>query len=59
VLAGGSRSGAIVAPTLLENVPKECSVVSQEVFGPVVVLEPYATFKEAVEKWGPALQERA
>ncbi len=50
VLVGGKREGPVHEATLLERVPKECEVVCSEVFGPVMVMEPYATFKEAVLK---------
>ena len=49
-LAGGKRDGAMHDATLLENVPPECDVVKEEVFGPVVVIDHYATFKDAIAK---------
>ena len=39
LLCGGSRDGAMLDPTLLENVPDGCAVVAEEAFGPVAVLE--------------------
>ena len=39
--------------TLLDNVPPECDVVKEEVFGPVVVMDRYATFKDAIAKCVP------
>ncbi len=50
MLAGGKRDGAMHDATLLENVPAECDVVKEEVFGPVVVMSRYATFKDAIAK---------
>ena len=50
LLAGGKRDGAMHDATLLENVPAECDVVKEEVFGPVVVMSRYATFKDAIAK---------
>jgi len=50
LLAGGKRDGAMHDATLLENVPAECDVVKEEVFGPVVVMSRYATFKDAITK---------
>ena len=48
LLAGGKRDGAMHEATLLDNVPRECDVVKEEVFGPVVVMDRYATFKDAI-----------
>ncbi|MCO5599717.1 hypothetical protein L7F22_053822 [Adiantum nelumboides] len=48
LLVGGKRKGAFVEPTLLENVPSDAEARVEEIFGPVVVLYPYKTFKEAV-----------
>ncbi|MCA9243605.1 MAG: aldehyde dehydrogenase family protein [Phycisphaerales bacterium] len=48
VLCGGRRDGAIHAPTLLENTPRDQNVSCAEVFGPVATLEPFLNFKEAI-----------
>jgi glyceraldehyde-3-phosphate dehydrogenase (NADP+) len=40
VLAGGRRTGALLEPTVLENVPKTAKVHVEEVFGPTVNLYP-------------------
>ncbi|MEU5695637.1 aldehyde dehydrogenase family protein [Actinosynnema sp. NPDC020468] len=50
LLTGGTRDGAVVAPTVLANVPEDCKVVAEEVFGPVVVLTPFSTVDEAFAK---------
>lgn len=50
VLCGGKRSGRIVEPTLLENVPHDASLCAQEAFGPVAVLEPYDDFAAALAR---------
>lgn len=39
LLAGGTRVGTLVAPTLLTDVAAGSKVVSEEVFGPVVVVQ--------------------
>lgn len=50
ILAGGKRDGATYEATLLEGVPHSCDLVTKEAFGPVLVMEPYETFKEAVAR---------
>jgi acyl-CoA reductase-like NAD-dependent aldehyde dehydrogenase len=50
VLTGGKRDGAMFSATLLEDVPKDARVVTQEVFGPVAVLDRYTKFKDAVDR---------
>jgi acyl-CoA reductase-like NAD-dependent aldehyde dehydrogenase len=40
LLAGGQRDGALLQPTVLVDVPSDSAVSCQEVFGPVVVVEP-------------------
>ncbi len=49
LLCGGSRRGAMVEATLLEDVPKDLPVVAKEVFGPVAVLYRFEDFDEALE----------
>jgi acyl-CoA reductase-like NAD-dependent aldehyde dehydrogenase len=48
VLTGGSREGSVVQPTVLVNVTPDMKVCKEEVFGPVVAVEPYQTFEEAI-----------
>ena len=47
VLIGGTRTGTTYAPTVLENVPADAKLVCEEVFGPVLVLQPVAHPDEA------------
>ncbi|MGW4638875.1 aldehyde dehydrogenase family protein [Sphaerisporangium sp. NPDC004334] len=47
VLTGGGRDGATVAPTVLADVPGEAKVVREEVFGPVLVVQPVGSADEA------------
>lgn len=47
VLAGGTRVGATVAPTVLADVPADAKVCREEVFGPVMVLQPVDSVDEA------------
>jgi glyceraldehyde-3-phosphate dehydrogenase (NADP+) len=47
--AGGLGEGNLMPPTVLENVSREMAVWREEVFGPVVVLAPFADFTQALE----------
>ncbi|MAE71091.1 MAG: aldehyde dehydrogenase [Gemmatimonadetes bacterium] len=49
LLAGGTREGTLVRPTVLEGVAARAKLGCQEVFGPVVTLQPYGTLDEAIE----------
>ncbi|MGE0430871.1 MAG: aldehyde dehydrogenase family protein [Planctomycetota bacterium] len=49
VLTGARRKGVYVEPTVLTNVPFDDPCVQDEVFGPVVILEPYDTFEQVIE----------
>lgn len=48
LLCGGQRQGVMLAATLLENVPKDCALVQEEVFGPVAVLSSFSDFNQAL-----------
>ncbi|WP_214413131.1 aldehyde dehydrogenase family protein [Sphaerisporangium fuscum] len=47
LLTGGGRDGATVEPTVLTDVPADAKVVQEEVFGPVLVIQPVASVDEA------------
>jgi len=49
-LCGGKRAGALMEPTVLENVPETATIHHEEVFGPAVNLYKISTMEEAVEK---------
>ncbi len=49
-LCGGNRNGSLVQPTVMENMPAEAKLDSQEIFGPVVTLYKIDSLDEAVEK---------
>lgn len=49
-LCGGKRTGALMEPTVLENVPETATIHHEEVFGPAVNLYRISTMEEAVEK---------
>jgi acyl-CoA reductase-like NAD-dependent aldehyde dehydrogenase len=48
LLCGGRRTGAVLEPTVIVNVKPEMKVCAQEVFAPVVALEQFSDFKDAV-----------
>lgn len=50
LLCGGQRRGLIVEPTILTGTRPDMKVNSQEVFGPVVTVEPYKDFDEALRR---------
>jgi acyl-CoA reductase-like NAD-dependent aldehyde dehydrogenase len=50
VLTGGMRNGIFYQPTVLTDVTSAMKVCNEEIFGPVVTLEPYSTIEEAVAK---------
>jgi acyl-CoA reductase-like NAD-dependent aldehyde dehydrogenase len=50
LLCGGGRKGSIVEPTVLTGTKPEMKVNCQEIFGPVVTVEPYQTFDEALRR---------
>jgi len=48
VLTGGKRNGSFVEPTVLTNTSHDMRVNCAEIFAPVVTVEPYDNFREAV-----------
>jgi acyl-CoA reductase-like NAD-dependent aldehyde dehydrogenase len=48
LLTGGERTGAHLSPTLLAKVPRTATLFREEAFAPVVFLNPYETFEEAI-----------
>jgi acyl-CoA reductase-like NAD-dependent aldehyde dehydrogenase len=48
-LLGGDREGTLFQPTILTDVPKDCSVISKEVFAPVVAINRFKTLEEAID----------
>ncbi|PFJ14180.1 aldehyde dehydrogenase [Bacillus cereus] len=51
VLYGGRKHDArIFEPTVLTNVPEHVSVQCQEVFGPLLTVNPFKEFDEAIER---------
>jgi glyceraldehyde-3-phosphate dehydrogenase (NADP+) len=50
VLIGGKRSGWFVEPTVLTNTKPKDKVNAEEIFGPLVTLEPYDQLDEAIAR---------
>lgn len=50
VLCGGQREGAVLEATLLENVPKDQTICTDEAFGPVAVLSRFSDFGTALDE---------
>lgn len=50
VLAGNRREGNVVFPTLVEGTPEGARLSCEEVFGPVLTIEPYRTLGEAIDR---------
>jgi glyceraldehyde-3-phosphate dehydrogenase (NADP+) len=49
LITGGKRDGAFFEPTVLTRVGSDKKIVCEEAFGPVLVVEPYNDFYQAVE----------
>jgi acyl-CoA reductase-like NAD-dependent aldehyde dehydrogenase len=50
VVAVGKADGAFFQPTILENVPVEAQVCSNEAFAPLVVVFPFSDFGDAIRQ---------
>jgi glyceraldehyde-3-phosphate dehydrogenase (NADP+) len=48
VLCGGGRKGSLLEPTVLTGTRPDMKVNCQEIFAPVVTVEPYVEFDEAI-----------
>ncbi len=49
VVIGGDREGALVTPTILTATKPGMKVRDEEVFGPVLLIEPYDDYEDALE----------
>ena len=47
-LLQGRRRGRLLGPTILEGARRDMKVVAEEVFGPVLTVAPYGTWREAL-----------
>lgn len=50
LVTGGTRDGAVVAPTILRDVERQMSVQCREVFGPVVTIVTIDDLDDAIEQ---------
>ena len=50
LLTGGQRSGSLLQPTVMTETQPEMRVNCQEIFAPVVTVEAYENFEEALER---------
>ena len=48
LLCGGTRKGTLMEPTVMEDVPASEPLVTEEAFGPVVLLSKFKRFDEAL-----------
>jgi acyl-CoA reductase-like NAD-dependent aldehyde dehydrogenase len=48
ILAGGERSGAVMAPTVITNTTADMRIERDEVFGPVCTVRPYQDWDEGL-----------
>jgi acyl-CoA reductase-like NAD-dependent aldehyde dehydrogenase len=49
LLCGGSRQGGYYPPTILTGTMADMKVCSEEVFGPVLIIEPYILYSDAIK----------
>lgn len=50
LLTGGERNGAFYSPTVLTDVPEDCTIAKEEIFGPVVLLYSVSCLDEAIRQ---------
>ena len=48
LVAGGERRGSVITPTILTGTKPGMKIRDEEVFGPVVAIEPYEDFEQAL-----------
>ncbi|KQX02944.1 aldehyde dehydrogenase [Ensifer sp. Root423] len=49
VACGHKPAGSLYPPTVLEHVPRTCEAWNEELFAPIVILEPFDDLSEAIE----------
>ena len=50
MLVGGKRKGEVIFPTILRNPRPDSKVVCEEIFGPVITIEPVPSLEQAIGK---------
>jgi acyl-CoA reductase-like NAD-dependent aldehyde dehydrogenase len=50
ILCGGTRNGAMLEATVMENVPKDCDASAEEAFGPLSILMPFDDYDSALNE---------
>lgn len=50
LLTGGVLHGSVLQPTVLADVPRSCEVWEEEVFAPIVSLEPFDGIDDAIDR---------
>lgn len=50
ILLGGGRNGAVLEPTIIEDASNELNVKCNEVFAPVMTIERFSSFEDAVSE---------
>ncbi|WP_053206615.1 aldehyde dehydrogenase family protein [Jiangella muralis] len=50
IVTGGTRSGAVVQPTVLTGVAPDMNVMCREIFGPVVSIRPFTDVDKAIDE---------
>lgn len=50
LLCGNQLDGSLYAPTVLEDVPAHCAIWREEAFAPVVCLQPFDSFDDALQR---------
>ena len=50
LLCGGTRSGAMLEATLVENCPRDTKLYREEAFGPIAVLSKFGDFADALDE---------
>ena len=49
LLCGGEINGALMTPAVVTHCPRNVRLFKDEAFGPVVLINPFSTFEEAIE----------
>lgn len=49
VVTGGRIDGRVMEPTVLTDVPEDAELMTEEAFGPVLIIAPFDTWHEAME----------